>query len=65
MNHPRSKIRAARAATAAAIDCIRDGVRFGVVAGTDDAREVYPGNGELVAASDATRAKPPSRRSPS
>ena len=55
MNHPRSKMRAARAATAAAIDCIHDGVHFGVVAGTDTAREVYPGNGELIAASDTTR----------
>ena len=55
MNHPRSKMRSARVATAAAIDCIRDGVHFGVVAGTDTAREVYPGNGELIAASDTTR----------
>jgi hypothetical protein len=56
MNQPRSKMRSARVATAAAIDCIRDGVHFGVVAGTDTAQEVYPGNGALIAASDATRA---------
>jgi hypothetical protein len=55
MNYPRSKIRSAREATTAAIDCIRDGVRFGVVAGTDVAREIYPGKGELVVASDSTR----------
>jgi hypothetical protein len=55
MNQPRSKIRSARDATAAAIDCIRDGVFFGVVAGTDVAHEVYPGGGQLVVASDATR----------
>ena len=52
----RSKIVAAREATGAAIDCIRDGVMFGVVAGTDSVREVYPGEGVLVAASDTTRA---------
>jgi hypothetical protein len=55
MNYPRSKIRSARDATSAAIDCIRDGVHFGVVAGTDTAREIYPGNGELATASDTTR----------
>ena len=56
MKQPPSKIRAAREATAAAIDCVRDGVMFGVVAGTDSVREVYPGKGALVAASEATRA---------
>jgi hypothetical protein len=56
MNYPRTKIRSARAATAAAIDCIRDGVRFGVIAGTDTAHQVYPSPGRLVEASDATRA---------
>jgi hypothetical protein len=55
MNYPGTKIRAAREATAAAIDCIRDGVDFAIVAGTDVAREVYPGNGHLAEASDATR----------
>ncbi|HXY94285.1 MAG TPA: vWA domain-containing protein [Acidimicrobiia bacterium] len=57
MNYPRSKIRSARAATAAAIDCIRDGVHFGVVAGTEVAEEIYPGEGGLVPASDVTRSE--------
>ena len=56
MNYPRTKIRSARDATAAAIDCIRDGVRFGVIAGTDTAQQIYPSPGRLVEASDATRA---------
>jgi hypothetical protein len=54
---PRTKIDAAREATAVAIDCIRDGVAFGVIAGTDLARVVYPDDGVLVPASDATRAE--------
>jgi hypothetical protein len=56
MNVPRSKIRSARDATAAAIDCIRDGVLFGVIAGSDDAEQVYPPWGSLVPADDRTRA---------
>jgi hypothetical protein len=55
MNYPRAKIREARAATAAAIDCIRDGVAFGIVAGTDEAQEIFPGGGALVEATDETR----------
>ena len=54
MNFPRTKIKAAVAATCAAVDCIRDGVLFAVIAGTDEARQVYPGEG-LVAASPTTR----------
>jgi hypothetical protein len=56
MNYPRSKIRAARDATAVAVKAIRDGVRFAVLAGTDSARQVYPSPGRLAIASDATRA---------
>ena len=55
MDVPRAKINAAREATAVAIDCIRDGVAFGVIAGTARAHQVYPGNGQLVPASEATR----------
>ena len=55
MNYPGTKIRAAREATAAAIESIRDGVQFAIVAGTDSAREVYPADGRLVEASDRTR----------
>ena len=40
------KLRAAKAATAAAIDCIPDGVRFGIITGNHQAEVAYP----LVAA---------------
>jgi hypothetical protein len=56
MGAPAAKIKAARKATKVAIDCIRDGVLFGVIAGTDTASLVYPLEGGLVAASDQTRA---------
>jgi hypothetical protein len=56
MDYPKDKIRAARDATAAAIDCIRDDVWFGVIAGTQVAGQVFPVAGGLVRASPATRA---------
>lgn len=56
MDYPRGKMAAAKQATAAAIDALRDGVAFAVVAGTDQARQVYPGNGKLIAADTRTRA---------
>jgi von Willebrand factor type A C-terminal domain/von Willebrand factor type A domain len=49
------KLRAAKAATSAAIDCIRDGVRFGVVAGSSRGESVYPWGEPLAVASDRTR----------
>jgi Mg-chelatase subunit ChlD len=55
MNFPRTKIKAAVAATCAAVDCISDGVLFAVIAGTDEARVVYPSDEKLVAASPTTR----------
>jgi hypothetical protein len=55
MGIPRTKLKAATRATAAAIDCIRDGVMFGVIAGNDTARAVYPQEGGLVPASPWTR----------
>jgi len=55
MGTPRAKIEQARAATAAAIDVIRDGVAFAVIAGTHVARHVYPGDGTLVTASAQRR----------
>ena len=55
MSAPGAKIKAAREATSVAIDCIRDGVLFGVIAGTDQATVVYPPGRELVAASAGTR----------
>ncbi len=57
MGVPRRKLEAAREATSVAIDCIRDGVAFGVIAGTEHARAVYPTDGTLVIASDETRAE--------
>ncbi|MEU0690463.1 vWA domain-containing protein [Streptomyces uncialis] len=55
MDYPATKMRGARDATAAAIDTLRDGVRFAVVAGTHVAKEVYPGDQGLAVASAATR----------
>ncbi|MEV5046981.1 VWA domain-containing protein [Streptomyces griseoincarnatus] len=55
MDHPPTKMRNARDATAAAIDTLRDGVHFAVVAGTHLAREVYPGDGRLAVAGPDTR----------
>src|SRR5262249_19102049 len=52
---PRDKIRSARDATAAAIDCIRDGVSFAVIAGSHGADVAYPHDGHLITASEATR----------
>jgi hypothetical protein len=55
MISPRAKLDAAKEATAAAIDCIRDGVVFAVVAGSHVAQTVYPKEGGLVPASEQTR----------
>ncbi|MFI6081358.1 VWA domain-containing protein [Streptomyces sp. NPDC051217] len=57
MDYPPTKMRNARDATAAAIDTLRDGVAFAVVAGTHVAKEVYPGNGGLAVADATTRAE--------
>ncbi|MEU5386584.1 vWA domain-containing protein [Kitasatospora cineracea] len=50
MEYPNTKMRHAREATAAAIDELRDGVAFAVVAGTHEANDVFPGNGRLAVA---------------
>jgi VWA domain-containing protein len=55
MDVPKTKIKAAREATSVAIDCIRDGVAFAVVAGTNEARIVYADGMQMVPASEATR----------
>jgi hypothetical protein len=55
MISPRAKLNAAKEATVAAIDCIRDGVMFAVVAGNHVARVVYPEEGGLATASTQTR----------
>lgn len=57
MDHPPEKMRGAREATAAAIDTVRDGAGFAVVAGTHRAAEVFPGGGRLAVAGAATRAR--------
>ncbi|MEU1803492.1 VWA domain-containing protein [Streptomyces sp. NPDC019937] len=57
MDYPPTKMRHAREATAAAIDTVRDGVAFAVIAGTHKAVEVFPGNGQLATADPVTRAE--------
>lgn len=57
MDHPPTKMRNARDATAAAVETLRDGVSFAVVAGTHRAQEVYPGEGRLAVADADTRAR--------
>ncbi len=57
MDVPRVKLKAAREATSVAIDSIRDGVLFGVIAGEATARVVYPPGGMLAPASERTRAE--------
>ncbi len=57
MHVPRTKLSSAKQATAAAIDTLRDGVEFAVVAGTDEARLVYPYQHGMVIASPQTRAE--------
>ncbi len=55
MSVPRAKIKAARHATAVAIDAIPDGVPFAVIAGAHEATPVYPTDGTLATALGATR----------
>jgi von Willebrand factor type A C-terminal domain/von Willebrand factor type A domain len=55
MRSPPTKIAEARAATAAVVDVIRDGVAFAVVAGTHEAHPVYPHDGSLAVADPTTR----------
>ncbi|KQV20594.1 MULTISPECIES: VWA domain-containing protein [unclassified Kitasatospora] len=57
MDYPAAKLRNAREATGVAIDTIRDGVAFAVVAGTHEAKDIYPGGGKLAIADQATRAQ--------
>ena len=65
MGAPKKMIQA-RQATAAAIEAIRDGVAFAVVAGTGEARQVWPDSGLIIA--EAAEGRPrraetsPSRR---
>jgi von Willebrand factor type A C-terminal domain/von Willebrand factor type A domain len=55
MSSPRSKIAEARAATSAAVDVIRDGVAFAVIAGTHQAKALFPEGGSLAVADPQTR----------
>jgi hypothetical protein len=57
MDFPPEKILAARAATSAAVDVIRDGARFAIVAGTNTAWPVYPTDGSMAVADAQTRAE--------
>ncbi|MFL6119033.1 VWA domain-containing protein [Actinophytocola sp.] len=57
MHVPRTKLASAKQATAAAIDTLRDGVEFAVVAGTDESRLAYPYQHGMVVASPQTRAE--------
>ncbi|MFI8435663.1 VWA domain-containing protein [Streptomyces sp. NPDC079020] len=57
MDYPPTKMRNARDATAAAIDTLREGTRFSVVAGTHVAKDIYPGNGRLATADAQTKAQ--------
>jgi hypothetical protein len=56
MEYPHTKIAEARAATAAAVDVVRDGVWFAVIAGTDRARPVFPADGSMARADSTSRA---------
>ena len=56
MEDPHTKIAEARAATAAAVDVVRDGVLFSVIAGTNLALPVFPADGSMARADAASRA---------
>ncbi|WP_433348902.1 VWA domain-containing protein [Micromonospora sp. CA-111912] len=56
MGAPQAKMRAARAATLAAVDALPDGVAFAVVEGTSGAEMIYPGERRLAVADEGTRA---------
>jgi hypothetical protein len=55
MRSPQTKIAEARMATVAAIDVIRDGVAFAVIAGTERAQPVFPHDGTMAVADATTR----------
>ncbi|MBA0126350.1 VWA domain-containing protein [Haloechinothrix sp. YIM 98757] len=50
-----SKLAAAKRAAHAAIDSLRDGAGFAIVAGTHEATMIYPESSELAVAGEATR----------
>src|SRR5215469_13141550 len=55
MDHPAAKMTEARAAMSAAVDVIRDGAWFAVIAGTSRAWPVYPSDGTVAVAGERTR----------
>jgi hypothetical protein len=55
MGAPVQKLIQARQATAAAIDALRDGVAFAIVAGSHAARALYPADASLATANARTR----------
>ena len=55
MKSPSTKIAGARAATEAAVEVIRDGVAFAVIAGTEKAKAIFPADGRLATADPQTR----------
>jgi hypothetical protein len=57
MDYPPAKLAEARAATAAAVDVVRDGTSFAVIAGTSTAWPVYPADGSMAVAGERTRAE--------
>jgi hypothetical protein len=57
MDSPPTKLAEARAATAAAVDVVRDGTWFAIVAGTSTSWPVYPVDGSMAIASERTRAE--------
>ena len=57
MDYPPTKLAEARAATAAAVDVIRDGTYFAIVAGTSTSWPVYPQDGSMAVAGERTRAQ--------
>jgi hypothetical protein len=55
MSVPRHNMNEAKKATAAAIGCVGDGTLFGVIAGNDRAKTIYPRDGSLAVSSAQTR----------
>jgi hypothetical protein len=55
MGMPISKVVQACAATAAAVDVIRDGAWFAIIGGAGSAQRVYPANGTMAVADERTR----------
>jgi hypothetical protein len=55
MNDPADKMAEAKTATAAAVDALRDGTSFAVIAGNEKAHAIYPPDASLAVASPQAR----------